>query len=523
MANFDKIKIDGSSYMVHDTETATALAAETQARKQADIELQSSISDVADDLSNFKFRNVYYPEEYGAAGNGVSNDYNAIQQCVNAASGNGVVVFTSGKTYLSNEIVVLPSNTYISGYGATLKFPVSHGFQNSGFGDPPTTTNVNIIIEGLNLDGGGTYDGLIRFSGVHKSIIRDCYVHNVPVSGVTTGISLVNGCNDILIVGCTIDVADYCIIIASETATRGQGVLFNENIRINSCNIITDWGSGIAMQGGGRFLTVSNCNIEVSGYSNNVGLGIKINEGESSSYNVSNVTVSGCTFNYGRTGSNDNAAITMGNYNDYISITGCTFNNFYNCITPNYTNGTVHIVISGCICTGGDNSLSFVNATTSATVHLALSGCEVYGVDQAIAGGSYDSTSITALVCRNCDRMLSISSSNMVQLSGCYAYGCSQTTVYISTPVSGSVTTLSGCGFFDCSPGNPVVVGGSGNLVLSGCSISNQTGAKPTYAVQGAGRACIVGCWLYGFQTGYFNLSDSSSITDNNVERGGIG
>lgn len=49
MANFDKIKIDGTSYMVHDTETATALAAETQARQQAIQQVENEIAGLPDE------------------------------------------------------------------------------------------------------------------------------------------------------------------------------------------------------------------------------------------------------------------------------------------------------------------------------------------------------------------------------------------------------------------------------------------------------------------------------------------
>lgn len=49
MPNFDKIKIDGTSYLVHDTGTATALSAETQARQQAIQNLQSQIEGLPDD------------------------------------------------------------------------------------------------------------------------------------------------------------------------------------------------------------------------------------------------------------------------------------------------------------------------------------------------------------------------------------------------------------------------------------------------------------------------------------------
>lgn len=44
MPNFDKIKIDGTAYNVHDTATATALSAETQARKQAIQQVENKIA-----------------------------------------------------------------------------------------------------------------------------------------------------------------------------------------------------------------------------------------------------------------------------------------------------------------------------------------------------------------------------------------------------------------------------------------------------------------------------------------------
>lgn len=53
MANFDKIKIDGTSYLVHDTATATALSAETQARQQAIQQLETELEGVPDDILEY--------------------------------------------------------------------------------------------------------------------------------------------------------------------------------------------------------------------------------------------------------------------------------------------------------------------------------------------------------------------------------------------------------------------------------------------------------------------------------------
>lgn len=47
MPNFDKIKINGTSYLVHDTETATTLSAETRARQQAIQQVENKIAGLA--------------------------------------------------------------------------------------------------------------------------------------------------------------------------------------------------------------------------------------------------------------------------------------------------------------------------------------------------------------------------------------------------------------------------------------------------------------------------------------------
>lgn len=57
MPNFDKIKIDGTSYMVHDTATATALSAETQAREQAIQQVKNEIAELPDEWQEY-VRNI---------------------------------------------------------------------------------------------------------------------------------------------------------------------------------------------------------------------------------------------------------------------------------------------------------------------------------------------------------------------------------------------------------------------------------------------------------------------------------
>ena len=63
----------------------------------------------------------YYVDSYEAVGDGVADDYLAIQSAIDAAGEGGTVVFTRGKTYLYNRsIAPLEGQTFI-GYGATIK------------------------------------------------------------------------------------------------------------------------------------------------------------------------------------------------------------------------------------------------------------------------------------------------------------------------------------------------------------------------------------------------------------------
>lgn len=468
----------------------------------------------------------FYPESYGAVGDGITDDYTALQACIDAAAGKGVVYLQTGSTYRSNQSIAVPSDTYIYGYGATMLFPSSHGLQNVSFGDPPTATDSNICIFGVTFSSNGTSDGQIRLSGIKNAAIRDCSFTNIKPDGVTTGLSLTNGCCDVSVLNCSFECPDYAIIATTESGTKASATLYNSNINITGCRISTDWGSAIALQGGGKNITISDCNIYVTGGSDNVGIGIKINEGVSADYNVHDVLIANCSFAYTTAGSTNNAAISIGNYNNNIIINGCSFNGFYNTITPNYTNGTLKLTVSDCNAVGRgiSNSPGFINATKSANVTLNLSNCTVDNIGQAVTGGAYIDSSVNGLIVTNAGRAISLTSANMFTIVGVIASACTQPAINITSPVSGAVLNIIGCSFNECSPGASVLNLTSANACIIGCNISTQKAdTKPTYAVSSAGRVVISGCFLYGFQTGYYNLTDSSSITTGNIERGGIG
>lgn len=139
MANFNKINIDGVPYDVEDTtardsvaeeadareqavtqleqqisEETTArqqavtqlgrqISAEATAREQADSELQAAIKDI-------KTSPLFNVKDYGAAGNGTTDDSTAIQSAMDAAmeNGGGTVIFPAGNYLVGTTLIIRP-------------------------------------------------------------------------------------------------------------------------------------------------------------------------------------------------------------------------------------------------------------------------------------------------------------------------------------------------------------------------------------------------------------------------------
>lgn len=148
MANFDKIKIDGTSYMVHDTATATALSAETQARQQAIKQLKDEIADLPDDWQEY-VRNIVtsYP--------------------IQTIGGKSTQLILSGFYFIANDgnfyratkligqgaQIVVGSNcerTYIGAWLATLKTSIDNVDQTISEQLEPLNTRVTNIEANMN-------------------------------------------------------------------------------------------------------------------------------------------------------------------------------------------------------------------------------------------------------------------------------------------------------------------------------------------------------------------------------------
>jgi len=173
------------------------------------IRSQSTTYSVWEPLGDFPVKRVVdIVEDFGAAGDGITDDTNAIQDAVNTlyGSGGGVILFPAG-TYIVTSVDIREKITY-EGYEAVIKRPPMQPKWTRTF----TTENVpyqgesdsdSLIIRGLTFDGNSSEQGpyqnyelehsdLLFLSGNNnypgklRVFIEDCIIKN----GVSDGISV---------------------------------------------------------------------------------------------------------------------------------------------------------------------------------------------------------------------------------------------------------------------------------------------------------------------------------------------
>lgn len=152
MPNFDKIKIDGTSYLVHDTATATALSAETQARKQAIQQVEKEIAGLPGEWQKY-VRNIVtsYPVQTigGKSTQLILSGFYFI--------GNDRNLYRATKLIGQGAQIVVGSNcerTYIGAWLATLKTSIDNVDQTISEQLTPLenrVTNIEANINSLNV------------------------------------------------------------------------------------------------------------------------------------------------------------------------------------------------------------------------------------------------------------------------------------------------------------------------------------------------------------------------------------
>lgn len=177
-----------------------------------------------------------YPEWFGAKGDGVNDDSDAIQQAANMAFGHQLHFVPMGR-YLCKKGITLKSNTEVYGNGATvIKACYPSIFRNEHYNEDIIDTNINIYgLKGETLD--NNYRGLwLWLVGVNSTCIDNCsFSNNTPIDQK--------------------EQPQWCITVSGENIeisnsyinTRGGGAfsdgihLYNSsNCKIHDCEIFTD-------------------------------------------------------------------------------------------------------------------------------------------------------------------------------------------------------------------------------------------------------------------------------------------
>lgn len=267
---------------------------------------------------------VYNVRDYGAAGNGTTDDFTAIQDTINAAqtAGGGTIFFPKGTYIVSSHPQITGSGIVVRGSGTGSVIRLATAAMNASGTTLGLWVNgaTNVTIENLAFDGnfdaiakngsfhsasslwspiisaygassvknyvmaGSGIDAItylqyrapIRITNANNVVVQNCLVENSVSAGILVDATSVNGCTNILITNCRIRLC------------WDNGIYFHQGVQYASAvnNIISDITyNGVSAVYSDRIL-ISHNNIRLCGPSDSDSGGIQIN-------GSSNCTVTG--------------------------------------------------------------------------------------------------------------------------------------------------------------------------------------------------------------------------------------
>jgi hypothetical protein len=197
-------------------------------------------------------------KDFGAVGNGVTDDTTAIQ---NALTQSATVYFPPG-TYAISDIIFVPSNRHIQAYGATL-FCLASAQNDTGLYITDATYLVgveNVSVYGLKIDGNRAFrsvpgaGALFYISSGKNHTLVDCIAVNSTIDGFQ---------------------------VAGDTGWAG-GV--NKNTRFYNCEADNSYRNGLSVVGTDNFADYGGKYHDTNGTNPEIGVDIEPNGATSRNY-----------------------------------------------------------------------------------------------------------------------------------------------------------------------------------------------------------------------------------------------
>ena len=445
--------------------------------------LQAGTGAVARDAQS-KMREVVSAEDFGAIGDGVTDDYAAISAAISAAIASGVkrVVLTAGKNYLvSQTLYVSASGLVIDGYGATLtSASVNASGLRIGWNGSAFSKTDNVTVRGLTFVGADTGAG----STYSYAIAVEPPSTNPYVKG--------GGCSNIRIVDC--NASGHAIGFVATAADKFK-VIGGTLGGMEYHSALTAGGYGVLLQ------TCFSAGVYATQFDGQAGdrHAVYVSADPSRTFNNDNVckgvTLTGLRIDWaGVTGiTGFEAAIVLRAPED-AAVTGCSITGGYGCIDYEGENGNgKNISITGNVLdlpTSGGSERACVTFTRTSGSYICT-GASISG-NTMVASGS---------------NLLNVSL-NYVDNVTVHSNTLSQTGGVAPIKFGGTVTNayVGGGSIYASSPNSVYYFSGSGNanitiarsqLNLSGASLYNfvttPTGLTHDYTRVGVIRANSTG------------------------------
>lgn len=194
-----------------------------------------------------KMRDFISAKDFGATGDGVTNDTTALQAALTAAAGKGL--FIPAGSYQINAALTVPANTYVWAENATITQTTAGG------ANALTVSGSNVTIEGLTIVGQNSGGG----SAVYASGYNNIEVKNCKVQNWLYGIQL-RGCKNWTVSGNRIWGGTYDGVTASDIFIYSNGGAPSSRgvITGNHCLSNNDTGISVDTNSGDKDLLIAN-------------------------------------------------------------------------------------------------------------------------------------------------------------------------------------------------------------------------------------------------------------------------